>query len=406
MRLPKFINQRKAGISASIPANAASYGYVLDCRIESGVHLYYEIRPDGSVNHIAEPVKGRILVSAAYAPSGRPDDDTADDYRFNLPKKMAASQASSYLQRELGLFHKLRTIVINPNMGTNTGVVAYSVLEEKVHPKDKTLPFSLPLEYLMAGDNLIPPCVTGVLFGVSDLLILMAYPGNGRVFVQTSVSPDNLAEIITSFAAANSINVAIEAVPLYTGAEFLTALARTPAYPFDMDVLGLPFTSVVYGVLAMSVIALVASAGVYLHLYRQTQKIQATTQSLLRERQPILADMLARIRSNPTALGAALSVHYPLLVEHATQLWVTGATVESDATSSKETHIVILPLREKNRVISAEQVEQMIQKKDLPPGCTFTEFTIPGSANAIKSRYDCVYALNPISVLGGDDETK
>ncbi|MHB1676079.1 MAG: hypothetical protein ACYCSS_00900 [Sulfuriferula sp.] len=401
MQMPKFISRRKTTSSASVPVNTAAYGYVLDCRIESGVHLYYEIHRDGNVDHITEPIKGMALVSAAYAPSGKPDDDTADDYRFNLPKKMTASQASSYIQRELGLFHKLRSVVIQ-----SPGSVAYSVVEGKVPPKDKILPFSLPLEHLMAGDNLIPPCVTGVLFGESDLLILMAYPGNGRVFVQTSVSPDNLAEIITSFAAANSINVDIEAIPLYTGVEFITALSNTPAYPFDTDVMGLPVSSVVNGILAISVAALLISAGAYLYLYSQMQKVQLATQFLIRESQSVLANMRDRIGSNPTALSAALAVNYPLLIQHATQLWVKGATVASDASHSQETHTVILPLREKSVVISDAQIRQMIQKTDLPTGCTFTGFTIPGAVNVIKASYACVYAASPIAVLGGDNETK
>ncbi len=399
MQLPKFMNRRKHRESAPAPSSAAGEGYVLDCRIESGVHLYYRIHRDGTVEHISEPLKGMALVSAAYAPAGRPDDDTADDYRYNLPKKMTASQASSHVQRELGLFHTLRTIVVQAAVP-----VAYSVVEEKVPPKDRILPFSLPLEQLMSGDNLIPPCVTGVLFGESDLLILMAYPGNGRVFVQTSVSPDNLAEIIISFAAANSINIPVEAVPLYTGAEFLVALARTPAYPFDTDVMGLPLTRVIRGGLAVSVIALLVSSGIYWHLYNQVRKSQAAAQSLIRDKQPVLTAMLGRLRANPAALGAALSVKYPLLVQHATRLWVQGATVRSSATAAGETHVVTLPLREKNHPVSDAQVSQMIQKTGLPAGCVPAGLTISSSANEIRSSYDCAYAANPVAALGGDSE--
>ena len=399
--LPKFAGPSSAAGSSAMPADTARGGYVLDCRIESGAHLYYQIHQDGSVSHIAEPVKGSTLVSSAYAPSGRADDDTADDYRVNLPRKMSASQASSYIQRELGLFQKLRTIVTN-----TAGTVAYSVVKEKVLPKDKILPFSLPLEYLMAGDNLIPPCVTGVLFGVSDLLILMAYPGNGRVFVQTSVSPDNLAEIITSFAAANSIHVNIEAVPLYTGAEFLAALARTPAYPFDTDILGLPLTTVINSFLAVALLMLIVSSVIYLSLYRQSIKIESVTQSLLLDKQRILTDILVRIRSNPAALGAALTVHYPALVKHASRLWVTGATVESQASADSESHKVILPLHEKNKVTGSDQILQTIQKSNLPPGCIFVGFTVPSTTNAITSKYNCTYPVSPLAVLGGDNETK
>lgn len=401
MRMPEFLQRRQRSVTASLPSNAVSNGYVLDCRIESGVHLYYAIHRDGMVEHIAEPIKGLPLVSAAYAPPGKPDDDTADDYRFNLPKKMTASQASSHVQRELGLFHKLRSIVVQ-----SSGNVAYSVIEEKVPPKDKILPFSLPLEYLMTGDKLIPPCVTGVLFGESDLLILMAYPGNGRVFVQTSVSPDNLAEIITSFAAANSINVDIEAIPLYTGTEFIAALASIPAYPYDADVMGLPLSSVIKGLVATSAMALLASSGMYLYLYRQTQATHLTTQLLIRDSQSVLTDMLARIRSNPSALMSALSVNYPLLIQHATELWEKGATVESNAIRDREQHTVILPLRERNTAVSTAQISQLIQKKNIPKTCNFTGFTIAGTMNAIKVTYDCAPVNSPLQGFGDDDEIK
>ncbi|MHB1655635.1 MAG: hypothetical protein ACYCSZ_04620 [Burkholderiales bacterium] len=401
MRMPGFFRQRQRAATAPLPSNMASNGYVLDCRIESGVHLYYEIHLDGKVEHIAEPVKGMPLVSAAYAPPGKADDDTADDYRLNLPKKMTASQASRYVQRELGLFHRLRSIVVH-----SSGSVAYSVIEEKVPPKDRVLPFSLPLEYLMAGDKLIPPCVTGVLFGASDLLILMAYPGNGRTFVQTSVSPDNLAEIITSFAAANSINVDIEAVPLYTGTEFIAALASIPAYPYDADVMGLPLSSVIKGVVAASATALLAASGMYLYLYRETQATHSTTQSLIRESRSVQAEMLARIRSNPSALTSALSVNYASLLRHAAELWEKGATVESNAIRDRERHTVTLALREKNTAVSAAQITRLIQKGDVPKACHFTGFTIAASMNAIKATYDCVSANSPLKVFGGDDENK
>lgn len=401
MRMPEFLRRRQRAVTAALPVNSAANGYVLDCRIESGVHLYYEIHRDGKVDHIAEPIKGLPLVSAVYAPSGKPDDDTADDYRFNLPKKMTASQASSHVQRELGLFHKLRSIVVQ-----SPGNVAYSVIEEKVPPKDRILPFSLPLEYLMTGDKLIPPCVTGVLFGASDLLILMAYPGNGRVFVQTSVSPDNLAEIITSFAAANSINVDIEAIPLYTGTEFIDALASIPAYPYDADVMGLPLSSVIKGVVATSALALLVSSGMYLYLYRQAQATHLTTQLLLRDSQAVLADTLARIRSNPSALTSALSVNYPLLIQHATELWEKGATVESNAIRDREQHTVVLPLREKNTAVSTAQISQLIQKRNIPKTCNFTGFTIAGTMNAIKATYDCAPLKSPLQGFGDDDEIK
>ncbi len=401
MRMPGFFCRRSRGPVAALPLDIASKGYVLDCRIESGVHLYYEIFRDGKVEHIAEPIKGLPLVSAIYAPPGKPDDDTADDYRFNLPKKMSATQASSHVQRELGLFHKLRSIVVN-----SSGSVAYSVVEEKVPPKDKILPFSLPLEYLMAGDKLIPPCVTGVLFGESDLLILMAYPGNGRVFVQTSVSPDNLAEIITSFAAANSINVNIEAVPLYTGIEFINALTNIPAYPYDTDVMGLPLSLAVKGVLALSAMTLLAASGMYFYLYRQTQATYLTTHLMIRDSQSIQANMLARIRSNPAALTSALAVNYPLFIQHATELWEKGATVESSAIRDREHHMVVLPLREKNSVVSNAQIVQMVQKKYLPETCKFTGFTIARAMNAIKAVYDCVPVSSPLQVFGDDDEIK
>lgn len=401
MRLPRFLRRRQRASTAPLPLHRAPSGYVLDCRIESGVHLYYEIHCDGKINHITEPIKGRPLISAAYAPPGKPDDDTADDYRVNLPKKMTASQASGYIQREFGLFHKLRSIVIQ-----SPGNVAYSVIEGKVPPKDKILPFSLPLERLMAGDKLIPPCVTGVLFGESDLLILMAYPGNGRVFVQTSVSPDNLAEIITSFAAANSINVDIEAVPLYTGAEFIAALAEIPAYPYDTDIMGLPVSSVAQGILALSVAALLATAGDDFYLHRQTLSVQLITQQLLRQKQVIMADMLDRIRSNPAALRSALSVNYPVVIQHATQLWVKGATVESHATRHLEKHIVILPLHEKNRPVPDAEISEMLHKPAIPVGCNVAGFTLTGAMNAIKLTYDCLSASTPLDVFGGDNEIK
>ncbi len=401
MRMPEFLRRSSRAATVPLSSNTISNRYVLDCRIESGVHLYYEIHLDGKVEHIAEPIKGVPLVSAAYAPPGKPDDDTADDYRFNLPKKMTASQASRHVQRELGLFHKLRSVVVH-----SSGYVAYSVIEEKVPSKDRILPFSLPLESLMAGDKLIPPCVTGVLFGASDLLILMAYPGNGRTFVQTSVSPDNLAEIITSFAAANSINVDIEAVPLYTGTEFIAALASIPAYPYDADVMGLPLSTVIKGTVAASAMALLASSAMYLYLYRQTQAIHLTTQSLIRESQSAQAEMLARIRSNPSALTSALSVNYSSLIRHAAELWEKGATVESNGVRDREHHTVILPLREKNAAVSAAQISQLIQKSNIPKPCSFTGFTIAAAMNSIKATYDCTSANSPLQVFGDDDATK
>ena len=88
--------------------------FVLDCRIESGAHLFYEMDAGGEVRHIAEPVPGCVLLSAIYPAPGRSDDDSAEDYRFHLPKRMSASQAANWLQRELGLFARLR-VLVNPD---------------------------------------------------------------------------------------------------------------------------------------------------------------------------------------------------------------------------------------------------------------------------------------------------
>lgn len=359
----------------------ASRHYVLDCRIESGAHLFYAIQPDGGVVHVAEPGDKAWLVSAVYAPPGRADDDTADDYRFNLPKKMPSSQAASYIQRELGLFHKLRCVVSEQ--------VAWAALEDKVTEKVRVLPFSWVLERLMNEDNLIPPCVTGVLFGDSDLLVLMAYPGNGRAFVQTSVSPDNLAEILTSFAAISSISIDIETVPIYTGTEFLLALPQAPVYPIDADILGVPVSSVANGTLALAMAVMLVVAGVYGYLLHEMHGVRLATARLLAQTQRIDDDVLHRLISNPAALGKVMAVDYPRLLSHAESFLVEGGAVQSEANGNKETHTLVLPLAGAHQVVSNAALQQVFHRTSLPTGCGYTGYAISSNGSELRADYAC-----------------
>ncbi len=355
--------------------------YVLDCRIESGAHLFYAIQPDGSVVHVAEPGDKAWLVSAVYAPPGRADDDTADDYRFGLPRKMPASQAASYIQRELGLFHKLRCVVGEQ--------VAWAALEDKVTEKTNVLPFSWALERLMGEDNLIPPCVTGVLFGEADLLVLMAYPGNGRAFVQTSVSPDNLAEILTSFAAISSISIDIETVPIYTGAEFLRVLPQTPAYPIDADILGVPISYVMNGVMVVTLVFLLLVVGAYGYLFHKIQLVKQTIAQLTAQTQRVDGEVLHRLMSNPAALGKVMAVDYPRLLTHAEAFWVEGGRVESHADGNLEDHTLVLPLAEIHRVVSKTALQTVFNRQDLPVGCRYMGYAISSTGSELRADYVC-----------------
>ena len=366
--------------------------YTLDCRIESGAHLYYEILPDGGVMHISEPAAGTTLVSAVYAPSGRADDDTADDYRYQLPKKMGASQASGHVQRELGLFRKLRSVVQG-----GAGMAVWACSEEKILARERVMPFAWALERLMSADSLLPPCVTGVLFGESDLLILLAFPGNGRVFVQTSVSPDNLVEIISSFASINSISVEIGSVPVYTGAEFLVALAGTPLYPLETDLAGIPVPWLARGALAVSAFLLAASLGGGLYFSQRTEVLVRQSQRLSAERQQIEAAVIDRLQSNPQALGRLLAADWPSLLDHAAKIWVDGARVESSATSERETHVLVLPLHESGWMTGSSQLAAALHPPALPAGCHADGYSVTASGGELRARYEC--DRNPALVM-------
>ena len=391
MHWPKFTLPRIKKMSASgrkrvsgarRPEDTALRNYVLDCRIESGAHLFYAIQPDGSVVHVAEPGDKAWLISAVYAPPGRADDDTADDYRFSLPrKKMPASQAASYIQRELGLFHKLRCVVGEQ--------VAWAALEDKVTEKANVLPFSWTLERLMGEDNLIPPCVTGVLFGEADLLVLMAYPGNGRAFVQTSVSPDNLAEILTSFAAISSISIDIETVPIYTGAEFLRVLPQTPVYPIDADILGVPVSHVMNGVMVVTLVFLLLVVGTYGYLFHKIQVAKQTIAQLMAQKQRVDGEVLHRLMSNPAALGKVMAVDYPRLLTHAEAFWVDGGRVESHADGNQEDHTLVLPLAGIHRVVSNAALQTVFNRHDLPVGCRYMGYAISSTGSELRADYAC-----------------
>ncbi len=393
--------RRRTDPSAEFAASRSSVAtrYTLDCRIESGVHLYYEILPEGGVVHISEPQEDTVLVSAVYAPPGRADDDTAEDYRFHLPKRMSASQASSYLQRELGLYRKLRSVIQG-----GAGIAVWACSEEKVLSRQKVMPFAWALERLMTLDNLIPPCVTGVLFGESDLLILMAFPGNGRVFVQTSVAPDNLAEIIAAFAAINSINVDINTMPIYTGGEFLVALLETPGYPLDTDLAGIPVPALAQGATVLSAVVLTLSAGVGVYCMHATQLLARQTRDIAAQRVRTESAILDRLQSNPPAMGQAMAVDYPSLLDHATRLWVEGARVESEASAVSETHTLILPLQDKKRITDRAQIDAALRPVALPPSCHMSGYSLSGSGNELYARYECVRIAGPLAMMEQGNE--
>ncbi len=416
MRIPGFSSsdtaaQRKPPTSAA--GHHAARPYVLDCRIESGAHLYYEIQQDGRVQHVEEPMGGVMLVSAVYAPPGRADDDTADDYRFSLPKKMASAQASRYIQRELGLFHKLRSIV-----SSSGGHMAWAVVEEKVLSKGHIQPFALPLERLMAQDGLIPPCVTGVLFGESELLVLMAFPGNGRTYVQTSVSPDNLTEIISSFSALNSISVQVESVPIYTGSEFLLALKQAPAYPRDTEFLGLPVSWLARVSLTLSVCALLGSCASYFYIAQQLHAVRGRLVAWNRQTQDFNAATVSRLESNPESMGTAMSVDYAQLFAHAAQFWVPGGRVESEADAGRETHTLILPLQDKQHPINQSDMDRALASmlpdvpsaselphaNGLPDACHAVGYTLSSTASELRMQYVCDRGTDALAMMETHDE--
>ena len=360
--------------------------YVLDCRIESGAHLFYEMDAEGEVRHIAEPVPDCAMVSAIYPVPGRADDESAEDYRFHLPRRMSAGQAANWFQRELGLFVRMR-VLVNPEHPE----VIYATLAGKVDIRGKIHPLAHAVEKLMQLDDLVAPCVTGVLFGESSLLILLAFPGNGRVFVQTSVAPDNLAEIITSFASINGISIDLETMPLYTGKELFGVLSGTPAYPVDPEWVGIPLPRLVGW--SMAGLALCLLAGISGHFLMQYHvgQLKSEIARLSRQKDELNQQIVSRLANNPTGLARLLSVDFVTLVRHARMLWVPGSHVESRADGGIERHLVELPVRRTAGEVADAPAGIVALLDLLEPGngCRSTGEKLTGDVMEFRAGYVC-----------------
>jgi len=361
-----------------------THAFVLDCRIESGAHLYYLLQPDGDVVHLAEPVENSIVVSAVYPQAGRMDDETADDHRFVLPRKMGASQAAGWLQRELGSLAQLRTVlsVANPQ-------VVYACIAGKVESTRRIVPFVYALERLMAVDGLEAPCVTGVLFGENSLLILVAFSGNGRVFVQTSVAPDNLAEIISSFAASNGVSIDLASLPIYTGEELQAVLPTIPMYPLHPEVLGVSLPTVLARANGAGVAFLMVAMLVWGYLHMANRELDRNLKKVMLQQQQVEQDRNGRLRNNMAGLGRVMAVDFDALVSHAADFWVAGARLESMAAHGVENHVVIVPLHLADWDASPVQLVNVRHVQQIPAGCRQIADVLSSNFHEWRISYQC-----------------
>ncbi len=376
--------------------------YVLDCRIESGAHLFYEMDAEGEVRHIAEPVSGYAMVSAIYPAPGRADDESAEDYRFHLPRRMSAGQAANWLQRELGLFVRMR-VLVNPDHPE----VIYATLAGKVESRGKIHPLAHAVEKLMQLDELVAPCVTGVLFGEASLLVLLAFPGNGRVFVQTSVAPDNLAEIITSFASINGIGIDLETMPLYTGKELFAVLSGMAAYPVDPEWFGIPLPRLLGWTMAGLALCLVAGISGHFLMQYHVDQLKSEITSLSRQKDRLNQQIVSRLDNNPTGLARLLAVDFVTLVRHARMLWVPGSHVDSRSAGGVEQHLVELPVRRTVGRVAMEEASMtlLLDRADPGNGCRLTGEKLTGDVMEFRAGYACGFSDPVRKSLESDDET-
>lgn len=358
-------------------------GYVIEVRIESGARLYYRFGA-GPVERVTEPPAGVPLVSAVYAPPGRADDDTADDYRIALPKKMSAGQAAGFVQREMSLFSKVRAIV--------DGHVAYATPATKMTAASSAvIPLSIPVERLMKKSGTTPPAVSGVMFGDSDLLVLMAYPGNGRVQVQTSISPDNVHEIISSFATSAGIPDG-ESVEIYTEEELLSAIGESQSYPADGEIAGMPVSTVATWALIGGIVGVVGGAAVYGYSVHKMRTDEAVVQQYKQAEAASLAQIVGRLVSNPSGLGERLSADFTSGIGHAKYIWIDGGRIESDIKHGADSHTLYLPVFKSSgeSPLPEDRILEAVTRPSLPQGCTNSGTTISGGMNEIQAKYDCV----------------
>jgi hypothetical protein len=375
---PKAVKKSKKG--------AANNQYVLDVRIENDAHIFYAIGLDGDVTVVPEPDGDEVIVSCVYPLLGRQEDDAADDVRCSLPKKMTSSEASNYVQREMGLLHKVRTTVSRHD----NVFVAHSTTLEKTKRFSTVLPFARAVEFLLAQHGTHAPCVAGVLFGESSLLLLLAYPGNGKVLTQTAISPDNLPEIIGSFVSSVNIGVGLEDAVIFDGKELISALSKIDAYPAHSDIYGVPFPVVAKNALVIACASAVVIDGGYVYEYQQNKQLIQSQNAITVQQAAVTTDIAERLKSNVPVFLKKANIDSKLFFSHASDFYVNGAKVSSSAVTTGEIHRVILPLREKDLIANAKDIENVLHKSTLPAGCSLTKTTLSSALTALETDYQCV----------------
>lgn len=396
--LPKFpkipkLSTRKE--KAHQKQKATSTEYVIEVRIENGSRLYFKFGPEASVTRHPEPLPGFPLVSAVYPPHGKQDDDTADDHRLNLTKKMSARAAASFVQREVALFYKVQAIVI--------GTTVHATPAAKIkNATDPIIPLSIAVEHLMERSGVTAPAVTGVMFGDNDLLVLMAYPGNGRVHAQTSVAPENIEEVVSSFAS--TVGIPNESgFPIFTQDELIDALGESESYPSGGLIGGVPIGTAANALLGISVVAAAGSGAWYAYAEQRVNAAESAAITYKKTESESVQKVAKRIAANRAGFGKLLSADYSRGIAHAQAFWIKGGRVESDIAHGTDTHTIFLPVFKNAGEIPLPEsrIVEAINKGALPKGCTHNGTTLAGDMNEIQAKYTCVGVGSPLDDFGG-----
>lgn len=406
-KLPKFPIPKRAGKASPPPAKAAtkantghvhrsSKSYVIEVAIEGGTHLYYRFGAGAEFERLMDVQPGLPLVSGLYPfASRREEESAAEDLRFSLTKKMSARAAASHAQRELSVLHKLQAIVV--------GGAAYVTPARRIKiASDPVIPLAAAIEYLMRSSGKPFPTIAGVMLGQDELLLLLAFTSTGRVFMQTTVSPENGNELATSLASIMQIPMD-DGTPVFTQDELLTALAHCPAFPTGGVLAGLPVNTAAMSLFALSALAVAGATGTYVYAGKRISAAQDALVVHKKRATDASVQIVERIASNRAGFGRLLTADVERGIANAQGLWIPGATIESEIAHNSDTHTVTLPIFKNSGAVPPPEarVLEMVTKSSLPKGCTHNTTTLVGELNEIQAKFSCVGVGSGLDDFGG-----
>lgn len=242
--------------------------------------------------------------------------------------------------------------------------------------------------------------------GSMGLVVLYHFNAQGDASPpQVTVNPTDLSFVLAQFVASRRLDPDTTKVVLVKNQDLLKSLAHFKPYPNQASILGMPVSKVLNAAAMLSLVAAVGAGGYAGYGFVLKQNAERDLARASQAKQQAYHEADALLTASVVSFANTQAIDVDATMAQAQQVWVPGAVVSLDATSTLRTFGVRMPMTRGSNIggrpsmldrTTANQVDALINIT-APEGCSKSILNLSGALNAAQVTVECESSFGRLS---------